>query len=63
MWWQLAGLADDARHYRNAGPGGLNAVTELVGPSSVIWIRRRDRLWQAISWVRARQTQRWSLLQ
>jgi LPS sulfotransferase NodH len=63
MWWQLAGLADDARHYRNTGPGVLNAVTELVGPSSVLWVRRRNRLRQAISWVRARQTQRWSLLQ
>jgi LPS sulfotransferase NodH len=61
MWWQLAGLADDARHYGNAGPGGLNAVTELVGPCSVIWVRRRNRLRQAISWVRARQTQRWSV--
>jgi LPS sulfotransferase NodH len=60
MWWQLTGLADDARDYLNAGPALMDAITELVWPVSFIWMRRRDRLRQAISLVRAMQTQRWS---
>jgi LPS sulfotransferase NodH len=60
MWWQLTGLADDAHEYLGVRPLGLDAITDLAGPVSFIWMRRRDRLRQAVSWVRAEQTQRWS---
>jgi LPS sulfotransferase NodH len=60
MWWQLTGLAADASDYLGARPSPLDAIADLAGPVSFIWMRRRDRLRQAVSWVRAEQTQRWS---
>ena len=60
MWWQLTGLADDVRDYLGAPRAPLDAIGELSGPVSFIWMRRRDRLRQAVSWVRAMQTGWWS---
>lgn len=59
MWWQFVAWVGDARRYRGLGGPAAAVVRSLVGPFVVIRLVRRDRVRQAISWVRARSTGQW----
>jgi trehalose 2-sulfotransferase len=61
MWAQLTPLAYDIRRYttiRAQTAGG--ALSEWMGEPHYFWLRRHDRLRQAVSFARAEQTDRWA---
>ena len=65
MWNQLADLEQHAAAVRRlAGLGGLGLLSELFAgqaPVRFVWMRRRDKVRQAISLWRALQTRTWRL--
>ena len=61
LWSQFAPLLTDIRRYtiiREETPD--QALASWLGDSFYIWIRRRDRVRQAVSFARAFQTNRWA---
>jgi LPS sulfotransferase NodH len=61
LWCQLGSLVADIRcytHVRAAGP--REALAEWMGDPLYFWLRRRDRLRQAVSYARALQTDSWA---
>ncbi len=61
LWSQLDFLVRDIGRYtaiRTASPWG--AVAAWMGDPIYFWLRRRDRLRQAVSYARALQTNRWA---
>jgi LPS sulfotransferase NodH len=61
MWTQVLGLCEDIRRYLYVREGSRHEVLcRLVGEVSYVALLRRDRLRQAISLVRAMQTNIWS---
>ncbi|QNA82755.1 hypothetical protein G4G27_01070 [Sphingomonas sp. So64.6b] len=60
MWPQFAGLRRDIRRYTRIGGGGLEPIEAMTGPLKLIFLDRRDIVMQAISLVRAMETNIWS---
>lgn len=64
IWNQVSPLVADIRRYtaiREQPPGALAAW--LGDPLCYFWLRRRDRIRQAVSFARALQTNRWASTQ
>jgi LPS sulfotransferase NodH len=60
FWGQYAAWTSDINRSLDEEYGRLEAVRKLVGPIRVVHLTREDRLRQAISFVRARQSGIWS---
>jgi LPS sulfotransferase NodH len=60
MFFQLVMFGREAREYLEAESSALDLLRQVVGTRRIVRLERRDRLRQAISWVRARQTKIWS---
>ena len=60
MWPQFAGLRRDIRRYTRIGGLGLEPIEAMTGPLKIIFLDRRDTVMQAISLVRAMETNIWS---
>jgi trehalose 2-sulfotransferase len=60
MWLQFVSWGQDARRYLGCHDATPDIVRALIGPYSVVRLIREDRVRQAVSWVRARETGQWS---
>ena len=60
MWWQFDAFRGEAATYLGVPGTGLDLLRRVIGPYRVLFLRRRDVTRQAVSWVRAIQTSRWS---
>lgn len=60
MWLQYVAWGRDARRYLGSDASTPDIIRRMTGPLHVIRLIRRDRLRQAISWVRAQSTGVWS---
>lgn len=61
MWPQLVEFGRDARGYFGCEAGDFDLLVRVLGRFSVVRLERRDRLRQAISWLRAERSGTWSL--
>jgi LPS sulfotransferase NodH len=61
MWPQFVQFEHDARLNGLPGASGLDLLQQVLGPYVVVFLRRRDVLRQAVSWVRAMQSGEWSI--
>jgi LPS sulfotransferase NodH len=61
MWLQFVAWGQDARRYLHTQAPALDAFRRAIGPIRVVRLLRKDRLRQAVSWVRARETGVWSV--
>jgi len=61
LWAQLTPLATDIRRYTGIrADTTYRALSEWMGRPQYFWLRRRDRIRQAVSFARAMQTDRWA---
>jgi trehalose 2-sulfotransferase len=60
MWSQFAALRQDIAKYLQITGDGLSQFQSLLGPTSLIFLQRRNRIMQSISLCRALQTGAWS---
>ncbi|MGY4398567.1 LPS sulfotransferase NodH [Sphingomonas sp. UYAg733] len=60
MWSQFTGLRHDIERYTRIGGRGLEPIEAMTGPLKLIFLDRRDVVMQAISLVRAIETNIWS---
>ncbi|WEJ98093.1 MAG: Stf0 family sulfotransferase [Candidatus Sphingomonas phytovorans] len=60
MWSQFAGLHHDIRRYTRIEGQGLEPIEAMTGPIRLVFLDRRDTVMQAISLVRAMETNIWS---
>lgn len=60
MWTQFAALRHHIKLYTGIGGQGLEPIEGMTGPLKVVFLDRRDIVMQAISLVRAMETNVWS---